>query len=104
MSEMEDNKRMIVRRTPGSTAIDKIGWNPLTQQLNILFAKNGRYPEYVFGGISKDLAQSFMMARSVGAFYHDNIKKNSNYTVNKPFGSFRLGALGRRARNVFRFR
>lgn len=95
--------RMIHRQIRGSSAIERLGYNPLTQELHVLFKKNGRYPEYIFGGVDPTIAGQFMTARSPGTFYHNNIKQNSRYTVNKPFGSFRLGALGRRVRNVFRF-
>lgn len=96
-------QRMLHRKMRGSTAIERLGYNPLTQELFVLFNKNGRYPEYVFGGVDSELASAFMLARSPGSFYHRHIKENSRYTVNKPLGSFRLGALGRRVRNVFSF-
>jgi hypothetical protein len=100
---MAENKRMIVRQIRNSSAISRIGYNPLTQQLNILFNKGGRYPEYVFGGVEADLATRFMLSRSHGSFYHSNIKDNKAFRVGKPLGSFKLGAFGRRVRNVFRF-
>lgn len=95
------DKRMIHTRVRNSSAIERIGYNPLTQELFILFNKNGRYPEYIFGGVESDLAGRFLMARSKGTFYHTNIKRNKSFTVSKPLGSFRLGAIGRRIRNVF---
>ena len=98
---MANSKRMIHRKPTNSSAIERIGYNPLTQELFILFKKNGRYPEYIFGGVQPDMATRFMTARSPGTFYHNNIKQNDSFTVNKPLGSFRLGAIGRRIRNVF---
>jgi hypothetical protein len=100
---MPDLKRMIVA-TPRSSAIESIGYNPITQELFILFNKNGRYPEYVFGGVASEVASEFMIAGSKGSYYNENIKGNKRLSVGKPLGSFRLGALGRRVRNVFRFK
>jgi hypothetical protein len=95
------SKRMIHTKTPGSTAIERIGYNHLTNELFILFKKKGKYPEYVFGGVQEQTAARFMGARSKGGFYHDHIKANKSFTVSKPLGSFRLGAISRRIRNVF---
>ena len=94
--------RMIHRQTPHSSAIERIGYNPLTNELHILFNKGGVYPEYIFGGVNPALAEDFMLARSPGTYYHRRIRGNKRFTVNKAFGSFRLGALGRRVANVFR--
>ena len=92
---------MIYKNTGGSSAIEKIGYNSLSEELHILFRKNGRYPEYIFGGIDKKTAQNFMLARSPGSFYNNRIKGNKSFKVNRAFGSFTLGAIGRRARNFF---
>lgn len=96
-----DKKRMLHRQVR-SSAIERIGWNPLTQELSILFNKNGRYPEYIFGGVPEELAFAFMTAPSHGKFYHRYIRNTPGFIVSKPLGSFRLGALGRRVTNIFR--
>lgn len=95
------NGRMVMINTPESSAIAKIGYNPLTQELFIKFKKTKSYPLYVFGGIREQTAVDFMRAGSKGDYYHTNIKDNKSFSVGKPLGSFRLGAIGRRVRNLF---
>jgi hypothetical protein len=93
-------ERMVHRATPESSAIERIGYNFLTRELFILFRKNGKYPEYVYGGVPPDLATSFLLARSKGKFFHARIDNNRNFTVGAPLGSFRLGSLGRRITSI----
>lgn len=85
--------RLIHRQTPGSSAIERIGYNPLTQDLYILFNKNGRYPEYIFGGILPTRAAEFMRAPSPGTYYHRNIRGNKPGAGRRALGQFRLGAI-----------
>lgn len=94
--------KLLYRDTPGSSAIERVGWNPITQELHILFNKNGRYPEYIWGGVPKDIAAQFLLAGSKGKFYHARIKGRKQYKVKRAFGSYRLGAVGRRIGNIFR--
>lgn len=95
------NKRLLHQLTPESSAIERIGYNSLTQELFILFNKNGQWPEYVFGGVDSAMAKEFMNARSKGSYYNRRIKGRSAFSVTRAFGSFRLGAVRRRIRNVF---
>ena len=95
--------RIIHRQTPGSSAIERIGYNPLTQDLYILFKKDGRYPEYVFGGIVSQRAEDFMTAPSPGTYYHQNIRGNKLGAGRRALGSFRLGAIRRNRPNAFGF-
>ncbi len=95
------NSRLVMVNTPESTAITKIGYNPLTNELFIRFRKAKPYPLYVWGGIAEEMAIDFMRSRSKGEYYHRNIKDNSKFAVGKPLGSYRLGAVGRRVRNLF---
>jgi hypothetical protein len=106
MSEVEIPNigfRLIHRQTPGSSAIERIGYNPLTQEMYILFNKGGRYPEYIFGGVPSDQVEDFMNSGSPGSYYNQNFRQNRKFTVKRAFGSYRLGAIRRRVANVFRF-
>jgi len=84
-----------------SEAIRRIGYNTITQELHIEFNKRKQYPEYVWGGIPKELSLDFLTARSKGKFYHARIKDKTAFRVGKPLGSYKLGAIGRRIRNIF---
>jgi len=93
--------RVVYTTVQGSTAIRNIGYNVFTNELIIEFNKRKAYPEYVFGGIPKEVASAMMRSRSKGKFYHANIKDNKSFTVKKNLGSFKLGAIVRRVRNFF---
>ena len=91
--------QMITRDIGGSTAIERIGYNIVSQELFIKFKHREKYPTYIFGGIQRDLVEQFFMARSHGSFYHNHFKSSTSYRVDRAMGSFRLGAVGRRLRN-----
>ena len=87
--------------TTGSTAIRRVGYNTLTKELHIEFKKRKQYPEYIWGGVPDELVADFLRSSSKGGFYHDYLKGKSAFKVKKAIGSYRLGAIGRRIRNVF---
>ncbi len=91
---------MIITETPGSEAILRIGYNPVSSEMSILFRGKEEYPEYVYSGVDPKLALEFLTARSKGRFYHSRIKNNTGIKVNKAFGNFRLGLLGNRVKQV----
>lgn len=103
-AKLLSKQRMVHTRTPDSSAIEQIGYNQLTHEMSILFRKDATYPEYVFGGVTEKLAAEFLLAKSKGGFYADHFKGNRSFKVSKALGSFRLGAVGRRIRNVVRRR
>ena len=92
---------LLYTQTTGSSAIRKVGYNTLTDELHIEFEKRKKYPEYIWGGVPEDLVTNFLRAGSKGSFYHAHIKGKSSFKVKKAIGSYRLGAIGRRIRNVF---
>lgn len=94
--------RLIHRQTPGSSAIERIGYNPLTQEMYILFNKGGRYPEYIFGGVPSGQVEDFMNSGSPGSYYNHHFRNNKRFTIKKAIGSYRLGAIRRRVANIFR--
>ena len=96
--------RIVHRATPNSSAISRIGYNVLTGDLMILFNKPaGRYPEYRWGGVPRDLAEDFMTSTSPGQFYHRHIRRGG-YRISPSFGSYSLGGIGRGIRRLFRRR
>lgn len=84
--------------TPESDAIDFIGYDTATTEMRIAFRNKNSYPEYIWGGIDKELIERFLFAASKGSFYHNNIKGRREFRVRKAIGSFRVAAFVRGAR------
>lgn len=79
----------------GSTAIQRIGYDTITTELRIVFlGKTPPYPEYIWGGVEKQLVEAFFLAPSKGKFYHRFLKGNPRYSIQPAMGSFRISALG----------
>lgn len=96
-------KRMplIYRDTPESDAIARIGYDPLTEELRIVFRDRENFPEYVWGSVYREKAMHFLMSSSKGKWYHVNLKDRSEHYMQPAFGSFRLAAIGTRIKNFF---
>ena len=90
--------------TPSSDAIGRIGYDVITSELRIIFRDKERYPEYIWGGVPRDMAADFLISRSKGGFYHSQLKGKADFKIKKALGSFRLAAVGRRIKNVFKRR
>jgi hypothetical protein len=82
--------------TNSSSAIERIGYDVITTELRIVFRDKEEYPEYIWGNAEVKLKEAFLLAPSKGKFYHQFIKGNPKYTLNRAsrFG-WRLQALGR---------
>lgn len=78
---------------PGSSALQRIGYDVLTGELRVVFRKQKAYPEYIFGGVPPGTVDSWFLSGSKGRFYHAYIK--GRYRVRPAAGSFRLSAVGR---------
>jgi hypothetical protein len=59
-------------RNTGSTAIRRIGFNPLTGTMGLVFTK--RNTQYLYPDVPFDIIARFMASRSKGKFYHTHIK------------------------------
>lgn len=92
---------LIYTDTPESTAIARVGYDPLIQMLTIVFRDRPSYPEYQWAGIDKEMAIHFLIvAQSKGKWYHRNLKDVQRFQLRPFFGSRRLAAIGRRIKNV----
>jgi len=87
---------LVYRETPESSAIEVVGYDPLTSELRIVFRGKQGYPEYIWGGFPASQAQDFLFSRSKGEWYHRYIKGRKEYTIKPAIGSFRLAAVIRR--------
>lgn len=89
--------KVVYKDTPGSGAIERIGYSSALQELHIVFRDKQEYPEYVWGGVDPELAYQFMyLAGSKGTFYHRNLRGRGEYRLTSTMGSFKLSAIGRR--------
>jgi len=55
-----------------STTFSKIGYDPASQELTVVFRDGGE--TYTYSGIPAVLFEDMRSAESVGSFYHANIK------------------------------
>ena len=85
--------------TPNSSAIARVGYDTITSELRIVFREKPQYPEYIWGGIQKEMAALFLSAPSKGQFYHAQIKGRKAFKLKRALGSYRLAAIGRRIVN-----
>ncbi|MCW8908727.1 MAG: KTSC domain-containing protein [Sedimenticola sp.] len=63
---------MIQWTSVSSTAIRKIGYDPLTRKMYIDFEDSDPY--YTFCNVPQHVVKQFISASSVGRFYHQHIK------------------------------
>ena len=70
-SDTRQNMKMIKVK---SSAIDEVGYNPLTKQMKIKFSKINII--YEFCNVPETIYLEFMQSNSKGIYYHDNIKDN----------------------------
>lgn len=96
VSAAADNLRVVYQNTPGSSAIQRIGYSNLTQELRIVFRDRPSFPEYVWGGVEPTLFEDFVRAGSKGRFYHQYLKGRGEYAITSTLGSWKLSAIGRR--------
>lgn len=79
--------------TPGSGAIEHIGYDSVTGELRIRFRDKDEYPEYIWGNVEPKIIEDFFLSGSKGKFYHAYIKGVSRYTVRRAVGSYRMSAI-----------
>ncbi len=94
---------LVYTDTPESTAIARIGYDPILEILTIIFRDKEGYPEYQWLGVDYEMALKFILfAQSKGGWYHQNLKDRIEWQSRPVFGSRRLAAIGRRIKDVIR--
>lgn len=90
---------LVYTDTPNSSAIARVGYDVLTSELRIVFKNKPQYPEYIWGGVTSEMAASFLSSPSKGEFYHAYLKNQKAFRLKRRLGSYRLAAIGRRIVN-----
>lgn len=60
-----------------SSTFSEVGYNPMTEELTVVFRENGE--TYIYEGVPTTEYDALIGADSLGAYYHDNIRGTYEY-------------------------